>query len=142
VGVNVILNMALSAGGSRRSGGSSSGWGRAAKAHPVAAARQGVGVMSISKQAPERLLAAIVGRMRDSAEIECVLASSSSHLTALPVFLASIGPPPFPWALMLLTTLAVQRLRSAQMIVYPDFRFALGALRSDHRQPTGGEPCV
>jgi hypothetical protein len=104
VGVNVILNMALSAGGSRSSGGSSSGEGRAAKAHPVAASRQGVGNVDLQTGSRTSSSSHSVGRMRDSAEIECVLAS-----------------PPFPWALMLLTSLAVQRLRSAQMIVYPDF---------------------
>jgi putative membrane protein len=75
--------------------------------------------MGISKQDAERVAAAIQTAERDtSAEIVCVLASSSSHLTALPVLLAAIAALVTPWVLMLLTSLPVQRLLSAQILVF------------------------
>jgi putative membrane protein len=73
--------------------------------------------MAISKQDAERVTAAIrSAEAETSAEIVCVLTSSSSHLTALPVFLAALGALLIPWPLMLLTALPVQRLLSVQII--------------------------
>jgi putative membrane protein len=75
--------------------------------------------MTISKQDAERIAAAIRSAEGEtSAEIVCVLASSSSHLTAVPVLLAAIAAFITPWALMILTTLPVQRLLSAQIIAF------------------------
>jgi putative membrane protein len=75
--------------------------------------------MAISKQDAERVARAIRSAEGDtSAEIVCVLASSSSHLTALPVFVAAIAALAIPWALMLLTNLPVQRLLSTQIVVF------------------------
>jgi putative membrane protein len=75
--------------------------------------------MTISKQDSARVAAAIRSTERDtSAEIVCILAASSSHLTALPVLLAAIAALATPWLLMLLTNLPVQRLLSIQIIVF------------------------
>jgi putative membrane protein len=75
--------------------------------------------MGIPKQDAERVAVAIRTAERDtSGEIVCVLASSSSHLTALPVFLAAIAALITPWLLMLLTILPVQRLLSVQIAVF------------------------
>jgi putative membrane protein len=75
--------------------------------------------MTISRQDAERVATAIRSAEGEtSAEIVCILASSSSHLTALPILLAAISALITPWALMLLTALPVQRLLSAQIIVF------------------------
>jgi len=75
--------------------------------------------MTISKQDAARVATAIhSAEDGTSAEIVCVLASSSSHVTALPVFLAAAVALATPWALMLLTNLAVERLLSIQVIVF------------------------
>ena len=75
--------------------------------------------MIISKEDAQRVGTAIRSVEREtSAEIVCVLASSSSHLTALPVLLAAIAAFITPWVLMLLTSIPVQRLLSAQIIVF------------------------
>jgi putative membrane protein len=75
--------------------------------------------MTISKQDSARVAAAIRSAERNtSAEIVCILASSSSHLTALPVLLAAIASLAAPWVLMLLTNLPVQRLLSTQIAIF------------------------
>ncbi len=75
--------------------------------------------MTISKQDADRVAKTLRSAESDtSAEIVCVLASSSSHLTALPVLLAAIVALATPWLLMLLTNLPVQRLLSTQIIVF------------------------
>ncbi len=75
--------------------------------------------MTISKQDAARVAKALRSAERDtSAEIVCILASSSSHLTALPVLLAAIAALTTPWVLMLLTNLPVQRLLSTQIIAF------------------------
>lgn len=86
--------------------------------------------MAISKQDAERVATAIRNAEGEtSAEIVCVLASSSSHLTALPVLLAAIAALITPWLLMLLTTLPVQRLLSAQIVVFSVLVILLGLPR-------------
>ena len=83
--------------------------------------------MTISKQDAERVGSAIRSAENEtSAEIVCVLASSSSHLTALPVLLATIAAFITPWVLMLLTTLPVERLLSAQIIAFSVLVILLG----------------
>ncbi len=83
--------------------------------------------MTISKLDAERVTTAIrAAEGETSAEIVCVLASSSSHLTALPVLLAAIAAFITPWARMLLTTLPVQRLLSSQIIVFCVLVIVLG----------------
>jgi putative membrane protein len=75
--------------------------------------------MTISKQDAGRIAAAIrAAEGETSAEIVCVLAASSSHLTAFPVLLSAVAAFITPWALMILTSLPVQRLLSAQIIVF------------------------
>ena len=75
--------------------------------------------MTISRKDAQRVATAIRSAEGEtSAEIVCVLASSSSHLTALPVLLAAIAALITPWALMFLTTIPVQRLLSAQIIAF------------------------
>jgi putative membrane protein len=83
--------------------------------------------MTLSKLDAQRVATAIrAAEGETSAEIVCVLASSSSHLTALPVLLAAIAALVTPWALMLLTSLPVQRLLSSQIIVFCVLVIAFG----------------
>ncbi len=75
--------------------------------------------MTISKQDAARVATAIRSAEGEtSAEIICVLAASSSHLTALPVLLAAVAALVTPWVFMVLTNFPVQRLLSTQVIVF------------------------
>ncbi len=75
--------------------------------------------MIISKKDAQRVATAIRSAEGEtSAEIVCVLTSSSSHLTALPVLLAALAALITPWLLMVLTALPVQSLLSAQIAVF------------------------
>ncbi len=75
--------------------------------------------MSISREDAERVATEVrSAETRTSAEIVCVLASSSLHLTALPMLLAGVGALITPWILMAATAFSVQRLLSVQIIVF------------------------
>ena len=62
--------------------------------------------MSISKEDQERITSAIrSAEAKTSGEIVCVLAQTSSTVTALPVFIAAVAALAMPWLLMAFTML-------------------------------------
>jgi putative membrane protein len=75
--------------------------------------------MSISKEDQERIAGAIhSAEEKTSGKIVCVLARSSSHATALPVFIAAIVALAVPWLLMEFTAMTVERILSLQVVVF------------------------
>jgi putative membrane protein len=75
--------------------------------------------MSISKEDHERIAKAIhSAEAKTSGEIVCVLAQTSSHTTALPVFFAAVTALTIPWVLMAFTAMTVQRILSLQAVVF------------------------
>ena len=75
--------------------------------------------MSISKEDHERIASAIrSAEAKTSGEIVCVLARTSSPVTALPVFIAAVAALATPWLLMAFTAMTVQRILSLQVIVF------------------------
>ncbi len=75
--------------------------------------------MSISKKDRERIAAVIQSaEAKTSGEIVCVLAQTSTHMTALPVFIAAAAALATPWLLMMLTELTVQRILAIQVGVF------------------------
>jgi putative membrane protein len=75
--------------------------------------------MTISKEDQERIASTIhSAEEKTSGEIVCVLARSSCHATALPLFIAAIVALALPWLLMELTALTVERILSLQIIVF------------------------
>ncbi len=75
--------------------------------------------MSISKEDYERIATAIrSAEARTSGEIVCVLAETSSHTTALPVFIAAVAALVSPWLLVTFTAMTVYRILSLQAVVF------------------------
>jgi putative membrane protein len=75
--------------------------------------------MSISKEDYERIATAIrSAEARTSGEIVCVLAETSSHTTALPVFIAAVAALMTPWLLVAFTAMTVYRILSLQAVVF------------------------
>jgi putative membrane protein len=75
--------------------------------------------MVVSKEDHEQIANAIrAAETKTSGEIVCVLARSSSHNTAMPIFIAAVVALVMPWVLMVLTEVTVQRLLSLQAIVF------------------------
>ena len=81
--------------------------------------------MAISEQDRKRIAAAIhATEARTSGEIVCVLARSSSDVTALPVFAAAVVSLVLPWVLVASTAWPVDRILLLQLFVF----FGLTAL--------------
>jgi len=75
--------------------------------------------MSISKEDHERIASAIhSAEAKTSGQIVCVLAQTSSHTTALPVFIAAAAALVTPWLLMTFTAMTVHRILSLQVVVF------------------------
>ena len=75
--------------------------------------------MSISKEDHERIARAIrSAEAKTSGEIVCVLAKTSTHTTALPVFIAAVAALATPWLLAAFTAMTVQRILSLQILVF------------------------
>ncbi len=75
--------------------------------------------MTISAQDRDRISDAIrAAEARTSGEIVCVLARTSSHVTALPIFIAAVIALALPWGLVLLTAMAIYRILSLQIIIF------------------------
>jgi putative membrane protein len=75
--------------------------------------------MSLSKEDHDRIAIAIrSAEANTSSEVVCVLARTSSHLTALPIFVAAVVALAVPWVLMFLTVMTVQRILSLQVIIF------------------------
>ena len=76
-------------------------------------------VMDISKEDHDRITSAIrTSEAKTSGEIVCVLARSSSHAAALPVFIAAVVALAAPWLLVAFTAMTVQRILSLQVFVF------------------------
>jgi putative membrane protein len=75
--------------------------------------------MNVSEQDRERISAAIrAAENRTSGEIVCVLAQSSSDVTALPIFVAAAVALALPLLLVALTTMSVHRILVLQIFVF------------------------
>jgi putative membrane protein len=75
--------------------------------------------MQISQQDHEHIAAAIqAAEARTSGQIVCVLAETSSPVTALPIFIAALAALATPWLLMAFTAMTVQRILSLQLVVF------------------------
>jgi len=75
--------------------------------------------MSISAQDRERISNAVrAAEAKTSGEIVCVLAQTSSDVTALPIFIAAIVALALPWLLVAFTAMTVQRILSLQIAIF------------------------
>ncbi|MGH7784722.1 MAG: TPM domain-containing protein [Candidatus Binatia bacterium] len=75
--------------------------------------------MTISKEDHDRITAAVRAvEDRSSSEVVCVIASSTAHVTAVPVLIAAIVALGVPWLLMACTAMTVQRILSLQVIAF------------------------
>jgi putative membrane protein len=75
--------------------------------------------MAISAQDRDRISNAIrAAEAGTSGEIVCVLARTSSHVTALPILLAAVAALVLPWMLVLFTAMPIYRILSLQIIVF------------------------
>ena len=75
--------------------------------------------MAISAQDRDRISNSIrAAEAGTSGEIVCVLARTSSHVTALPILLASVAALVLPWMLVLFTAMPIYRILSLQIIVF------------------------
>ena len=75
--------------------------------------------MDISQEDHERIAKAIhSAEAKTSAEIVCVLAKTSSHNTAMPIFIAAISAFAAAWLFMVFTAMTVQRILSLQFVVF------------------------
>lgn len=75
--------------------------------------------MTMSKEDQDRIAKAIhSAEARTSGQIVCVLAETSSHTTALPVFIAAAAALAMPWLLVTFTAMTVHRILSLQVIVF------------------------
>jgi len=75
--------------------------------------------MSMSSQDRERISTAIrAAEAKTSGEIICVLAQTSSDVTALPILLAAVAALALPWVLVALTAMPVYRILSLQIFVF------------------------
>jgi putative membrane protein len=75
--------------------------------------------MNVSEQDRERVSTAIrTAEKRTSGEIVCVLAQSSSDVTALPILVAAAVALALPWLLVAVTTISVHRILVLQIFVF------------------------
>ena len=75
--------------------------------------------MSISKEDQDRIAKTIhSAEAKTSGQIVCVLAQTSTHTTALPVFIAAVVSLVTPWLLMTFTAMTVQRILSLQVLAF------------------------
>ena len=75
--------------------------------------------MTISKEDHDRIANAIhSAESKTSSEIVCVLAQTSTHTTALPVFIAAVVALVAPWLLIIFTAMTVQRILSLQALIF------------------------
>jgi putative membrane protein len=75
--------------------------------------------MAISAQDRKRISDAIrAAEARTSGEIVCVLARTSSHVMALPIFLAAVAAMALQWVLVAFTEMPVYSMLSLQAIVF------------------------
>ena len=75
--------------------------------------------MSISKEDHERIAIAIhSAEAKTSGEIVCVLAQTSTHTTALPVFISAVTALAMPWLLVTFTAMTVHRILSLQVVAF------------------------
>jgi putative membrane protein len=75
--------------------------------------------MDISQEDHGRIAQAIhSAEEKTSGEIVCVLAKTSSHNTAMPVFIAAAAALAAPWLFMAFTAMTVQRILSLQAVVF------------------------
>jgi putative membrane protein len=75
--------------------------------------------MSISKEDHERIAIAIhSAEAKTSGEIVCVLAQTSTHTTALTVFISAVTALAMPWLLVTFTAMTVHRILSLQVVVF------------------------
>ncbi len=75
--------------------------------------------MTISAQDRERISQAIHdAEAKTSGEIICVLARTSSHVTALPILLAATAALALPWLLLFFTALPTDRILMAQIALF------------------------
>lgn len=83
--------------------------------------------MTISAQDRERISQAIhAAEAKTSGEIVCVLARTSSHVTALPILIAAAAALALPWLLVSFTALTTDRILMLQVALFA----ALAALFS------------
>ena len=90
--------------------------------------------MSISNEDHERIAIAIhSAEAKTSGEIVCVLARTSTHATALPVFISAVAALVVPWLLVTFTEMTVHRMLSLQVfafiVAFELFQFAAGTGR-------------
>ena len=75
--------------------------------------------MSISKEDHERIAIAIhSAEAKTFGEIVCVLAQTSTHTTALPVFISAVAALAMPWLLVTFTAMTVHRILSLQVVAF------------------------
>jgi putative membrane protein len=75
--------------------------------------------MSLSKEDQDRISSAIrSAEAKTSGEIVCVLAESSTHTTASPVFIAAVVALLLPWLLTAFTAMTVLQMLSWQVTVF------------------------
>lgn len=75
--------------------------------------------MSISKEDQDRIARAIhSAETKTSGQIVCVLAQTSTHTAALPVFIAAVVSLVTPWLLMAFTAMTVERILSLQVVAF------------------------
>jgi putative membrane protein len=75
--------------------------------------------MSISHEDHERIAIAIhSAEAKTSGEIVCVLAQTSTHTTALPVFISAVTALAMPWLLVTFTAMTVHRILSLQVVAF------------------------
>jgi putative membrane protein len=75
--------------------------------------------MSISNEDHERIANAIhAAETKTSGEIVCVLARTSTHATALPIFISSVAALAVPWLLVTFTEMTVYRMLSMQILAF------------------------
>ena len=75
--------------------------------------------MNVSEQDRARISTAIrAAEKKTSGEIVCVLAQSSSDVTALPILVAAVVALALPWLLVALTAMSVHRILVLQVLVF------------------------
>ena len=75
--------------------------------------------MSISNEDHERIAIAIhSAEAKTSGEIVCVLARTSTHTTALPIFISAVAALAVPWLLVTFTEMTVHRMLSMQILAF------------------------
>src|SRR5262249_9224734 len=81
--------------------------------------RLGELVMSISEEDHDRISTSIrSAEAKTSGEIVCVLAQTSTHTTASPVFIAAAAALVLPWLLTAFTAMTVYQILSLQVVAF------------------------